>query len=169
MRRHVIAGVVIILLTIVESSLLPAALGDAPRPNLVLIVSATWAALRGDEGLLWAMGGGLLLDLQSGAPFGLHMVGLITGNALAALLDRAPIPIPIVRSLNWVLVTTATYHIVALIVLGLVRRTFEFSTGFTNVVLPSLVANLILAIPVHVVLTRLWMQLRQGERFLPGR
>ena len=169
MRRHIVAGIVITLLAIVESSLLPAALGNTLRPNLVLLVSATWVALRGDEGFFWAIGGGLLLDLQSGAPFGMHMVGLIVGNLLTALLDRAPIPIPILRSLNWVLVTTVAYYATTLVVLAFAGRTFEISIGFTNVMLPSLIANLILTIPVHIVLTRLQARLREQERFLPER
>ncbi len=169
MRRHIIAGIVITLLTIAESSLLPLVVGTSFRPNLVLIASATWAAIRGDEGFIWAAGGGLLLDLQSGAPFGMHMLGLIAGNALAAALDRVPIPIPILRSMNWVLVTTVVYHIVALIVLALADRAFDISIGFTNVALPSLVVNLILTIPAHIILTRVQSRLREQERFLPER
>ncbi|GIV83449.1 MAG: hypothetical protein KatS3mg052_0456 [Candidatus Roseilinea sp.] len=166
MRRHIIAGMVITLFAIMESSLLPVTLGAALRPNLVLVMGAAWAAIRGDEGFIWALGGGLLLDLQSSAPFGMHTAGLMIGNALAALLDRAPIPIPIARTLNWVLVTTVVYHITALAVLGLANRTFDISIGFTSVILPSLAANLILTIPVHAILTRLQMRLREQERFL---
>ncbi len=169
MRRHIIAGIVITVLAIVESSLLPLTLGAALRPNLTLVICAAWAAIRGDEGFVWALGGGLLLDLQSSAPFGMHTAGLMIGNTLAALLDRAPIPIPILRTLNWVLVTTVVYHVTALAVLGLTNRTFDISIGFTTVVLPNLAANLILAIPAYVVLTRLQMRLREQERFLPER
>ncbi|MFN4292967.1 MAG: rod shape-determining protein MreD [Thermoflexales bacterium] len=166
MRRHVIAGIVITLFTILESSLLPITLGAALRPNLTLVICAAWSAIRGDEGFIWAFGGGLLLDVQSGAPFGMHTAGLMIGNALAALLDRAPIPIPIARTLNWVLVTTVVYYVTTLAVLGLANRTFDISIGFATVILPSLAANLILAIPAHAVLTRLQMRLREQERFL---
>lgn len=167
MRRHVIAGIVITVFAIAESSLLPMALGAVLRPNLTLIICAAWAAIRGDEGFIWAFGGGLLLDAQSSAPFGTHTAGLMIGNALAALLDRAPIPILIVRTLNWVLVTTVVYHITALAVLGLANRTFDISIGFAAVILPSLAANLVLTIPAHAILTRLQMRLREQERFLP--
>ncbi|BCX02335.1 MAG: hypothetical protein KatS3mg053_0273 [Candidatus Roseilinea sp.] len=169
MRRHIIAGIVITLLAIVESSLLPLALGAALRPNLTLVVCAAWAAIRGNEGFVWALGSGLLLDLQSGAPFGMHTAGLMIGNTLAALLDRAPIPIPILRTLNWVLVTTVVYYITALIVLAFASRPFDITIGFANVALPNLAANLILAIPAHLVLTQLQMRLREQERFLPER
>lgn len=148
-----------------ESSLLPL---FTIRPNLTLVVSAAWAAIRGDEGFIWGLGGGLLLDLQSGAPFGMHVTGLMVGNLFAALLDRAPIPIPWMRTLNWVLVTTVVYYVIALGVLRLVGRAFDISTGLATVVLPSLVANILLAIPAHIILTRLQMRLREQERFLPG-
>ncbi|MCS6846996.1 MAG: rod shape-determining protein MreD [Anaerolineae bacterium] len=169
MRRHIIAGIVITLLTVVESSLLPLLLGAGLRPNLTLVVCATWAALRGDEGFIWAIGGGLLLDLQSSAPFGTHTAGLMIGNALAATLDRAPIPVPILRTLNWVLITTVVYYVTSLIVLAFAGRTFDISIGFTAVVLPNLAANLILTVPAHIVLNRLQMRLREQERFLPER
>lgn len=169
MRRHIIAAIVITLLAIVESSFLPLMLDAAPRPNLTLVVCAAWAAIRGEEGLIWALAGGLLLDLQSGALFGMHTAGLMIGNLLATLLDRAPIPIPVLRTLNWVLVTTVAYYVVTLAVLRLTGRTFDISVGLTTVVLPSLVVNLGLAIPIHIVLTRLQMRLREQERFLPER
>lgn len=165
MRRHIFAGIVIVLLAIMESSLLPL---FTVRPNLTLVVSAAWAAIRGDEGFVWALGGGLLLDLQSSAPFGMHVVGLMAGNLLAALLDRAPIPIPWIRTLNWVSVTTVVYYVVSIGVLRLDGRAFDISTGLTTIVLPSLVANILLAIPAHIILTRLQMRLREQERFLPG-
>lgn len=169
MRRHLIAGVAITLLAIMESALLPLVLGAAARPNLTLVACATWAAIRGNEGFVWALGGGLLLDLQSGTPFATHTVGLIAGNALAALLNRTPTPILILRTLNWVLVTTVIYYVTVLVVLVLAGRPFDISIGFADVVLPSLAVNLVLTLPAHAILLRLQMRLREQEGFLTQR
>ncbi len=170
MRRHLIAGLVILLLAVAESSLLVALLSPGVRPNLVLLVSATWAAIRGNEGLLWALGGGLLLDLQSGAPFGIHIAGIAVGSLLAMLLDRAPASLALFRTLNWVLVVSAAYYIVAILVLTAAGRTMEAVSSLTNVALPSTLINLLLAIPTHVVLSRLQARLREQARFfLPER
>lgn len=169
MRRHVIAGLVLILLALIETSLLPEVLGPLPRPNLVLVVSSTWAAIRGDEGLIWAAFGGVMLDILSGAPFGTNTAGLVLGNMAAALLDRVPIPVQVLRATNWVAVTSVVYYAVALIVLALANRPFDIQTGVTTVILPSLIINPVLAIPTFFVLNRAQARLRDQERFLPGR
>jgi rod shape-determining protein MreD len=169
MRRHIIAGVVILLLAVAESSLLVALLGSSVRPNLVLLTSATWVAIRGNEGLLWALGGGLLLDFQSGAPFGVHTAGIAVGNLLAMLLDRTPAGLALVRTLNWVLVVSAAYYIVAIVVLTVAGRNIGAVDSLTNVALPSTLINLLLALPAHAVLSRLQARLREQERFLPER
>ena len=55
------------------------------RPDLVLLLAASWSILRGThEGSLAGVGGGLLLDLFSATPFGLNaallgLMGLVTG------------------------------------------------------------------------------------------
>jgi rod shape-determining protein MreD len=169
MRRHVFAGIVIFLLAVIETSLLPAAFGDIPRPSLVLIATSTWAALRGDEGFLWAAYGGLLLDVLSGAPFGSNMAGLVLGNTLAILLDRVPIPFQTLRVTNWVAVTTVVYFSVLLLVLSFSGRPYNISLAFSNVILPALIINPVLSIPMSAFLSRLQGSLRDQERFIPGR
>ena len=169
MRRHVFAGIVIFLLAIIETSLLPAALGTLPRPNLVLIATSAWAAIRGDEGFVWVAYGGLLLDVLSGAPFGSNMAGLVLGNTLAILLDRVPIPFQTLRVTNWVAVTTVVYFSVLLLVLAFSGRPFDISLAFSNVILPALIINPVLSIPAYAILNRLQGNLREQERFIPGR
>lgn len=169
MRRHVFAGVVIFLLAVIETSLLPAAFGTFPRPNLVLIMTSAWAAMRGDEGFLWAAYGGLLLDVFSGAPFGSNMAGLVLGNTLAIFLDRVPIPFQTLRVTNWVAVTTLVYFIVLLLVLSFSGRPYNISLAFSNVILPALLINPVLSIPTYFMLSRVQIRLRDVERFLPQR
>lgn len=169
MRRHVFAGLLIFVLAVIETSLLPAAFGNIPRPNLVLIVTSVWAAIRGDEGFLWAAYGGLLLDVLSGAPFGGNMAGLVLGNTLAILLDRVPIPFQTLRVTNWVAVTTVVYYSVLLLVLAFSGRPYNFSLAFSNVILPAVIINPLLAIPTYAILNRMQGRLREQERFIPGR
>ncbi|MCS7088445.1 MAG: rod shape-determining protein MreD [Thermoflexales bacterium] len=166
MRRHVLAALVIFVLALAEGSLLPAMLGDLPRPNLVLIVASTWAVLRGNEGFLWAGFGGLWLDLTSGAPFGLHLLGLPLGNLVAIVVDQIPNPMPWLRATNWVAVATAVFYAVALGVLAIAQRPFDLAFAVQNVVLPALVINPLLTLPTFALLLRLQRRLRTQESFL---
>ncbi len=36
--------------------MLPTMLGGLPRPNLVLVAASSWAAMRRNEGFVWALG-----------------------------------------------------------------------------------------------------------------
>jgi rod shape-determining protein MreD len=168
-RRHVIAGLVMIFLAIIETSLLPEALGPLPRPNLVLVVSSTWAAMRGDEGLIWAFFGGVMLDVMSGAPFGTYTAGLVLGNIVAMVIDRVSIPVQLLRVMNWVAVTSVVSQTVGLLVLGLLSRPFDIQIGVSTVILPSLIINAVLAIPTYAILNQVQARLRERERFLPRR
>jgi rod shape-determining protein MreD len=168
-RRHIIAGLTLFVLAVIETSLLPEVFGALPRPNLVLIVTSTWAAIRGDEGFVWAAAGGLMLDVLSGAPFGGNLAGLVLGNTAALLLDRAPIPVAVLRVTTWVAVTTVVYYAVALVVLAFTGQPYNIQAGFAGVVLPSLIINPVLAIPTYALLNQLQARLRDQERFLPER
>ncbi|MCS6774619.1 MAG: rod shape-determining protein MreD [Anaerolineae bacterium] len=167
MRRHLFAALVLVLLAAMESSLLPSLLGNLPRPSLVLIVSSTWAALRGNEGLMWAAFGGLCLDFVSSAPFGMHLLSLTTGNAIAALVDQIPNPIPLLRATNWTAVATALFFAVSLTILTLVQHPVSIPYALESAVLPAIIINPSLAIPTYLVLSRLEAQLRRQERALP--
>ncbi|MCL5997602.1 MAG: hypothetical protein M1546_16330 [Chloroflexi bacterium] len=163
MRWYILSGVVLLTLAVVESSLLPAALGSSIKPNLILIVSAVWASLRGSDGFAWALAGGLLLDLMSSVPLGLTSLSLLMGNTVATLLDRAPIPSRLFRSTTWVAVVTAIAHGITLIGLSISGRTVDISYATTTVILPLLLLNPVLAIPIYVILNRVQEQIRQQQ------
>jgi thymidylate kinase len=85
------------------------------------------------------------------------------------LLDRAPASLALFRTLNWVLVVSAAYYVVAILVLTAAGRAVEAVSSLTDIALPSTLINVLLAIPTHVALTRLQARLRERERFLPER
>ncbi len=165
MRRHVFSAIVILLLAVLETSVLPVVLGTLPRPNLVLIAASAWAALRGDEGFVWALGGGILLDLFSSVPFGTHTAGLILGNVLAALLNRLPLPAEFFRVTNWVAVVTIVFHSVMLIVLTLAGRAFDPGRALTTAILPLLAINPVASLLAYALLAPIQRRLNELERF----
>ena len=61
----------LILITLIQTTLLPIFLPGPVRPDLMLMVVVGWGVVHGDgQASLWGLVGGLLLDLFSGAPFG---------------------------------------------------------------------------------------------------
>ena len=165
MRRHVFAILGLMFLAIVESSFLPALFGPSFRPNLVLIVASTWASMRGAEGFFWAAGGGMFIDLLSGAGIGLNATAYMIGNLVAVGFDRIPIPSRIFRSTNWVAITTAVAHTFMLIWLAVIGKQIDFAYALTNIMIPMLLLNPSLALIAYSGLSRLNQKLLVGERF----
>lgn len=152
MRWYVLSVVLLLFLALTESSLLPAAIGNSIRPNLILIVSAVWAALRGSDGFAWALGGGLMLDLMSSVPLGLTSLSLLIGNAVATILDRAPIPSRLFRATTWVAIVTVVSHSVILIGLALSGRNVDVAYSTVTVIIPLVILNPVIAIPTYAIL-----------------
>jgi cell shape-determining protein MreD len=165
MRRHFFAAALLLFLAIFEASLWPTLIGTRLKPELVLIASSVWAALVGTEGFFWVVGGGLLLDLISGAPLGANTFALVAGNAVAALLDSIPIPSRLFRATNWVAVTTLVSHIILLVVLRINGRAVDVNTVFLNTIVPLLFINPASSILAYVLLNRFDTRIRADTPF----
>ena len=167
MRHYAFATVLLLLLAMVESSLWPTLVGTRLRPELVLIATSVWAALTGTEGFFFAAGGGLLLDLISGAPLGANAAALMLGNVAAAALDTLPIPSTVFRCTNWVAVTTLVSHFVLIVVLRLNGRTIDLVTVAVNTILPLLFINPASSILAYFLLNRYDVRLRRDDILAP--
>lgn len=74
---------------LLQTAWVPLFFPDPGRPNLVLLVVAAMAFLGPlEEGVWWAFGGGVLLDLFSGGPFGGSVLALLGVAGLAHGLSR---------------------------------------------------------------------------------
>jgi cell shape-determining protein MreD len=163
MRGYILSFVLLLTLAVTESSLLPPILGNSIRPSLILVVSAVWTALRGSDGYAWALGGGIMLDLMSSVPLGLTSLSLLVGNVTATILDRAPIPSRLFRTTTWVAIVTVVSHGITLIGLAISGRNVDVGYSTLTVILPLMILNPVLAIPVYAVLNNLNERLRRQQ------
>lgn len=164
MRRYVFGFILLLALTLVETSLLPPIISGSARPSLVLIFTSVWTAICGAEGYVWAFTGGFMLDLISSLPAGLYSASLLIGNLAATLLDRAPIPSPSVRAAAWVAMVTITSNAFILAGLAISGTPVDILYATTNIILPLAVINPLLAVPIYPVLNRIHLLLRTRER-----
>jgi rod shape-determining protein MreD len=164
MRWYALIFILFLGMALTESSALPAALSSAIRPNLVLILSAVWTAMRGSEGYAWALGGGLMLDLMSSVPLGLTSFSLLIGNVVANVLDRAPIPSRLFRATTWVAIVTVVSHGIILIGLSLAGHNVDVGYATTTVILPLTLLNPVLAIPIYVILLGIESRIRRRQQ-----
>ena len=160
MRGYIFPFLLLLVLAVAESSLLPPVLASNIRPNLILVVSAVWTALRGSDGFAWALGGGLMLDLMSSVPLGLTSLSLLLGNVVATILDRAPIPSRLFRATTWVAIVTVVSHGIILIGMAISGKTIDVGYATLTVIMPLMLLNPVLSIPIYAVLNSVNERLR---------
>lgn len=150
MRRYLIPIFLVFLASAIESAFLPSLIPGSWRPGLTLIVASVWAQTGDADGAVAAFAGGLALEAVSGLPLGINTFGMMLGTAVAAAVDRAPVPSPLFRATNWVAVVTLVYHFFVIAVQSFRGVDIDLAYLTTGVLLPVLLFNPLLSIPVFL-------------------
>ena len=124
------------------------------HPNLMLTVVIAWGILRGNrDGLIWAMVGGLLLDLFSIAPIGTYTIPFLVVMALVGLLEftvfRVTLWLPVVAAF----VASPVFQLLALLFL----KIMGYDTGWERtfqLLLPLAFVNATLMVVVFPLMRR---------------
>lgn len=163
--RELLLILSMIALALVQMTLLPAPLGFPPAFLLVLVVcrvllgigSETIFADSGIEGAArWAFYGGLTLDVGSATPLGSHALALLAAVIVIAVgTVQLRVEGPLLPFLS-VLIGALVYE--ALLAILVYHRSLvlsEWQGYIVNVMVPSVLLTLILALPLFFLLR--WM------------
>jgi len=154
----------LMLAGLVESALLPYLRIAGHQPDLILVMVASWSVLRGArEGILWALIGGIVLDLFSGAPFGVFTAALVGASLIAgagsASFFRSHALLPFIG----VILATLVYYLISLVLLYLSGRAIDWPASISRVVGPALLANALLMLIVFPAIRWLHRHTSQPE------
>ncbi len=144
------------LIGLLQTTLVPHISLWGAKPNLQLLVVIAWTLIGGSqEGLWWALIGGLWLDLLGGTPFGASALALLVSSYLvgvgASTIFRERLVIRILSGLTAGLV----YGLVLLILLALTGRPTTWSVTFFRVIVPDAIYNALLLPVVYVIMLAL--------------
>lgn len=133
-------------IVIIQTTVMPHLTILGVKPDLMLLVVISWSLLRGaKEGLIWALIGGIGLDLVSGAPFGTLTGALVALSLVAGLgqlsVFRTHIALPLIAAL----VATLIYDLFFLLLLQVRGCSISWTDSLIKVVLPSMLFNVLLS------------------------
>jgi len=154
-RDFVVVGMALLVATLLQTSAAAYLPPTWARPDLVLMVALAWSYLRGGgEGFLAGVVGGLLLDLSSAVPFGLHVVAyglalLLVGN------ENGPFAMSGPRRVVGAVVAAAVVHGVVLAVMQLRGWDVWWSAVVFRSLLPALAMDPLLLVVCYLLLRRL--------------
>lgn len=145
---------------VLQVTLLPHLAIGGIKPNLTLALVALWSLLRGRrEGGLWALMGGILSDILSGAPFGIGTLSLLGASAVCGL--------PKLRMFHsrWLLPAlvvaggSVVHDLISLALLQLSGWPVSWRDGLLLAAMPAAALSAVCALFVYPVLHRLAEQI----------
>jgi rod shape-determining protein MreD len=154
----------LVVIALAQTTLSPHLALLGAQPNLMLLAVLSWSLLRGGKGgMLWAFGGGMLLDVLSGAPFGtstlpLLLVSFLSGRGEVAVF-RTTLSLPLVASFAGSLLHDSAF----LTVLQLMGWPVDWPASLWRLVLPAAGLNTALMPLMYVLLHWLHQHTKEAE------
>jgi rod shape-determining protein MreD len=161
MHLWLMMGIVVVLTTI-ESAI--GSRLDMPELHLdvVPVLVAAWGSLRGfEEGMLLGTVGGIMLDVVSGAPFGLHTAVLVLLGAVSSTVDGQVVRANVGFMISMGLLITLGYHLTLMLGMQALGWQAFPPERFLRVLFPAAAANTIL-LPIALAVSE------QIYRYLTG-
>lgn len=121
--------------------------------DLVPIIVAAWGSLRGfEEGMLLGTVGGIMLDVISGAPFGLHTAVLVLLGAMSSTVDGQVVRANVGFIISMAVLVTLGYHVTLMLGMQALGWQAFPPERFLRVLFPAAAANTIL-LPIALVVS----------------
>jgi rod shape-determining protein MreD len=150
----------LLLVAIVQVTWLPLIPIFGLKPDLALIVVTTWGLLAPiGEAAQWGFVLGILLDLNSGLPFGVHTLTLTIVGLLVGLGQRAFFRGNLIAPPVTVILATLFDHTVILGILASLNESISWSDYLIHITLPTSILNTLLAGLVFFPLQGLYRRL----------
>jgi rod shape-determining protein MreD len=154
-RTMAAVGLGLVLATLVQTTGAAYLPPGWPRPDLVLTIAVAWGYLRGGgEGFLAGAVGGVLLDLSSSGPFGLHVLALGLATLVVANNSGAFARSTARRAIG-ALVAGGMMHLLLMVVMQLRGWELWWPAAVLRAMLPALAVDAALVLVWYAVLRRL--------------
>lgn len=132
--------------------------------DLVLLAIIAWALQeRVDTAWHWALIGGLMVNLVSALPLGIPLIGYLLATGIAQLLKHRIWQAPILAMFTSTFLGSLANLGLNWIVLVMLGHPLPLAASFNLVILPSVLLNMLLAIPAYSLASSLAEQLYPEE------
>lgn len=134
--------------------------------DLLLLALAAWTLQeRVTSAWYWALIGGLMITIASAVPPGVLFAGYLLTVAVALLLRRRVWQLPFLAMLVTTFLGTLIIHGFSTIAIIVSGTALPVLTAFDLITLPSLLLNLLLAVPMYAIMSDLanWLYPQEIE------
>lgn len=151
MRRAILVAIPVLGLTLIlQTSIVSRMMLLSGSADLILLVVAAWALQERARGAwVWGIAASLLAGLVSGVPWYIYLVGYLIVVGMARLLIHRIWQAPLLAMFAVTLIGTVELLMLMYVQLTLFETRLPFGNVLLQIVLPSILLNLLLAIPIH--------------------
>ena len=151
--RNLVAVPVILLTVMLQSAVISRVYLLSGSADLPLVMLAAWALQDGvDSAWHWAIATGLLVGFISGLSWVVPVVGYVTVVVLAYLFQRRVWQAPLLAMFSITFIGTIIVSFLSVGVLRFADVPMPMSDVLGLVILPGVLLNMLLAIPVYAVM-----------------
>ena len=153
MAATLLAIPILTILAIIQSVLISRFQLLRGTPDLILLVILAWALQkRVKTAWQWGIIGGLIVSIFSALPTGTILISYLLSVGMALLLKKRVWQVPVFAMFIAVFVATALTHATALVALRLAGNPISWEEALNLITLPSILLNLLLAIPAYALM-----------------
>ncbi len=165
MRRSILVAIPVLGLAIVlQTSIIERINLLNGAADLVLLIVAAWCLQERSKGTwFWGAAAGLLVGFVSGIPWYIYLAGYLIVVALARVLAHRVWQAPLLAMFTVTLFGTMVLLMLAYMERSLLVVSLPFNLSFVQIILPSILLNMLMAIPVHSLVRDLANRLYPAE------
>ena len=152
MFRNLIGFPLLALVVILQSAVISQITLLAGYADLALVVLAAWALhVESTDAWQWALLCGAMVSFVSKLPWPVTFVGYLFVVLIAQLLRSRVWQAPLLAMFSVVFLGTSFMGLLALVVLNVLGGSYPLSDTVGLIVLPSILLNLLVSIPVYTM------------------
>jgi rod shape-determining protein MreD len=139
-------------LAILQSAIVSATPLLQGTADVLLLTMIAWALQERVQVIWqWAVIAGVVASLLSGLPFGVYLIAYLVSTGLVVILRRYLLEAPFLAMWVMTFLGTLIVHAISLAARWLTGAEIPLITAFNLITLPSILLNLLLAVPVYAM------------------
>ena len=151
--RQLVAFPLLALAVILQSAIVSRISLLAGYADLVLVIVIAWALQEGvTTAWHWAFTAGAMMAVVSGMPWGISLAGYLVAVLLAQTLQKRIWQAPLIAMFTVTFIASLFLYSLSFVFLSLLSAPLPFGDTFSLIILPSVLLNMLLAIPIFWVM-----------------
>lgn len=164
-KRVLVTAIFILLGYLLQCAVFPHLALASIKPNLMIIVTASFGFMRGPrEGMFVGFVSGLLMDIQFGNILGLYALIYLIIGYINGLFEQMYFNEDIKLPLILIAVSEAAYGLIVYILLFLLRSEFNFLHYLSHIIIPELIYTIVVTLLLYPLILYVNQKLEAEEK-----